>query len=164
MITCKFDDGNTNNLRHVATVCLVIKENEILLARRNSRLKEGGKWCLPGGFLDRDETTLEAARREVKEETGWDIETPQLMGINDNPNRPNAESQSVDFIFFADAIAQSTEHDWETDELAWFPLTGLPNPEDIAFDHLDSIKLYISYRREPFTLPVVYTHDMPSLI
>lgn len=163
MITCTFEDGNTNNLRHIAVGCIVTRDNEILLARRNMRLSEGGKWCLPGGYMDMGESTLEAARREVKEETGWDIDNLQLLGINDNPARPDPR-QTVDFIYVAEAIAQTGETDWETEETAWFPLTGLPEPVDIAFDHLESIELYISYLREPFTLPIVYTHDRPSLI
>lgn len=163
MITCTFEDGNTNNLRHIAVGCIVTRDNEILLARRNMRLSEGGKWCLPGGYMDMGESTLEAARREVKEETGWDIDNLQLLGINDNPARPDPR-QTVDFIYVAEAIAQTGETDWETEETAWFPLTSLPEAGEIAFDHLDSINLYINYLREPFILPIVYTHDRPGLI
>lgn len=163
MIDCTFEDGNTNNLRHVTVACIVVKDNGILLARRSQRLSEGGKWGLPGGFMDKDETSLQTAKREVKEETGWDIDNLQLFGINDNPVRPGSDRQTIDFIYVGEATTDSGQHDDETEELAWFPLTQLPSPEDIAFDHLDSITLYINYRREPFTLPVIYTHDMPSI-
>ena len=159
MITCTFENGNTASLRHVTVACLVLKAGEILLAKRSYRLAEGGKWCLPGGYMDQGETTLGATRREVREETGCEIENIQLLGINDSPARPGASNQTVDFIYFADVVSQGDAHDWETAELAWFPLTKLPQSEEIAYDHLDSINLYISYLRDPFTLPIIYTHD-----
>ena len=162
MIICTFEDGSTSNLRHVAVGCIVIKDSQILLAKRSYRLVEGGKWCLPGGFMDIGESTLEATKREVKEETGWDVDNLQLLGINDSPKRPDPR-QTIEFIYIGEATTQISQTDWETEETAWFPLTSLPSPEDFAFDHLDSIRLYISYLREPFSLPVIYTQDMPSL-
>ncbi len=164
MIDCTFEDGNKNNLRHVTVGCLVIKDGQILLSRRNQRLVEGGKWCLPGGYMERDETTAETATREVKEETGWNIVDLQLLCINDNPARLGDDRQNVDFIYFAAAVSDSGQHDDEADEQAWFVLTSLPAPSEIAFDHLDHIKLYISYLREPFTLPIICTQDRPSLM
>ena len=40
----------------------------LLIQRKNEPCK--GKWAFPGGFMDIDETTIDAARRELKEETG----------------------------------------------------------------------------------------------
>ena len=42
--------------------------NVLLIKRGNEPYK--GQWAFPGGFLDEDETLEEAARRELKEETG----------------------------------------------------------------------------------------------
>ncbi len=164
MIHCTFDDGGAGTLRHATVVCLVLKDGQILLTRRSQRLVEGGKWCLPGGYMDRDETTAETAKREVKEETGWEVDSLQLLCINDSPNQPGTDRQNVDFIYVADATIDTGERDEEVEEQAWFPLTGLPEPSEMAFDHLDHIKLYISYLREPFTLPIICTQDRPSLM
>ena len=71
MITCKFEDAGDALLRHVAVDALVIKNNTILLVKRADFLLEGGKYCFPGGYLDRDETLKEGVLRELQEETGY---------------------------------------------------------------------------------------------
>ena len=62
--------------RPMVTVDIILfrffKENlEILLIqRKNNPFKE--KWALPGGFIEMNEPLLEAAKRELKEETAVD--------------------------------------------------------------------------------------------
>jgi|688.fasta_scaffold68198_4 mutator protein MutT len=47
--------------------------NKILLLHRQENKSQGNKWGIPGGKVDKGETPLQAAIREVKEETGYDI-------------------------------------------------------------------------------------------
>lgn len=58
-----------------------------------------GKWCLPCGYLDFDETCKQAAAREVFEETGVDIpsESFELIEINDIPS--SDKRQNITFRF-----------------------------------------------------------------
>ena len=52
------------------TDIIVECNNEILLLRRANYMKRfGGKWCLPGGHIDKQETSKTAILRELKEET-----------------------------------------------------------------------------------------------
>jgi 8-oxo-dGTP diphosphatase len=51
-----------------ASAC-VWRGDEVLLVQRGSALGRG-RWSLPGGKVEADETTLEAAHRELREETG----------------------------------------------------------------------------------------------
>ena len=44
---------------------------------------EGGKWALPGGFIHPEETAYEAAKRELKEETGVDGIHIEHYGVYD---------------------------------------------------------------------------------
>ncbi len=155
MITCTFEDGNQTSLRHVTVGCLVLRDGHILLAKRADGLLEAGKWCLLGGYAERDETTKQTAIRETMEESGWSVRNLRLLRINDNPNRPGEDRQNVDFIYMADAVKEVGEKDWESKELRWFPLDALPPSEEIAFDHEDSIELYKKYCIEPFSLPFV---------
>lgn len=155
MITCTFENGNQNSLRHVTVSCLVMKDGKILLAKRSKDLLEAGKWCLLGGYVERDETTDEAGLREALEESGWLIDNLQLLRINDNPDRPHEDRQNVDFIYIADAIKEVGEKDQESEEIHWFSLDSLPPKEEVAFDHMDSIELYIKYSKSPFPLPVL---------
>jgi 8-oxo-dGDP phosphatase len=60
--------------------------------------KEGcrGKWNLPAGRLDPGETILEAAKREIKEESGLSVE---LSGICQIGNRKRKDVSFVSIIF-----------------------------------------------------------------
>lgn len=155
MITCTFENGSQNSLRHVTVGCLVIRDGNILLAKRSKGLLESGKWCLLGGYANRDETTVETGVREALEESGWSIDNLRLLRINDNPDRPHEDRQNIDFIYIADAIKEVGEKDWESEDVQWFSLEKLPPDDQVAFDHLDSIKLYKKYLDKPFQLPIV---------
>ncbi|TSJ80717.1 MAG: NUDIX domain-containing protein [Candidatus Cardinium sp.] len=52
------------------STCYMVCNGKILVLKRNSRAAAGGKWCMPGGKLEKQETALEAVIREVAEETG----------------------------------------------------------------------------------------------
>ena len=52
-----------------ATASVIINNNEILLVKRKFDPKKG-QWCLPGGFIELNETPEKACLRELKEETG----------------------------------------------------------------------------------------------
>lgn len=154
MINCEFENDNKASLRHVTTGCLVLKDDEILLVKRTAKLLEAGKWCLPGGFVGRDETIKQAIKREVLEETGYTIEEPTLLKINDNPDRPGEDRQNIDFVYFAKAGEKVGEADSESDDVKWFNIDGLPKKEEIAFDHNANIQLYLKFLKSKFTLPV----------
>lgn len=143
MITCKFENGNEAFLRHVVVDALVLKGNKILLIKRTGKLLEGGKWALPGGFIERDETLKEAIEREVIEESGYKIKNIKLLRFIDDPNRPNEDRQNIAFIFTAEALGKIGESDWEVDDQKWFDLNDLPPKKEMAFDHYSDIKFYL---------------------
>ena len=154
MVTCVFEDGGKGLLRHITVGALIIKENKILLIKRASHLINPGKYALPGGFMDRDETTVGALKREIKEETGFEIKKFKLFRINDNPNRIGEDRQNVDFIFLAEVGEKLSDFDKEVVEFKWFDLNHLPDPSQFAFDHLENIELYLKYLKNPFSLPI----------
>ncbi len=155
MVTCTFEDGGKGFLRHVVVDALVIQKDTILLVKRADTLSEGGKWALPGGFADRDETTQKAVTREVLEETGYEIHNPILFTIRDNPNRPHEDRQNVAFVFIAQAGEKIGESDWESSDVQWFALEKLPEKESIAFDHFDDIQLYLEYKKKNLPIPIL---------
>src|SRR5262249_38211427 len=99
MIMCRLEHGATAALRHVAVHAIVERDGQLLLVKRASYLPEGGKWALPGGFLDRDETLVEGVLRELREETGWEGRVIALLRINSRPDRPHEDRQNVAFDF-----------------------------------------------------------------
>lgn len=159
MITCSFENGGKTSLRHVTVNAIVIKDNQVLLGKRGTYkgkpILEFGKWGLLGGFLGRDENLIQALKREVLEESGWEIDNLQLLRINDNPQRPQEDRQNVDVIFIAQAIKQVKTSDEEVKELKWFGLDQLPPKEQIAFDHGEALDLYLKSCREKLKLPIL---------
>ena len=155
MITCTFENGNKANLRHVVVHAIIEMEGKLLLEKRTGDLLESGKWSLPSGFLNRDETAADGIIREVKEETGWDCEVISFFRINTNPNRPHEDRQNVAIEFLVKPIKKTGEQDRESSKVEWIPINTLIPFENFAFDHGESIKLYLQYRKTPFQLPIV---------
>ena len=81
MITCRFENGRSATLRHVVVHAVVERGGALLLVKRAPTLSEGGKWGLPGGFLDRDERLVDGVLRELREETGWSGEVRALLRV-----------------------------------------------------------------------------------
>lgn len=66
----------------VGVGAIVIHEGRVLLVRRG-RAPALGLWSVPGGLVELGETTVDAARREVEEETGLDVRIAGLVGVVD---------------------------------------------------------------------------------
>lgn len=154
MIICTFEDGGKGRLRHVVVHAIVEKDGKILLGKRTGKILETGKWALPGGFVDRDETVSQAVLRELREETGWEGEVISLFRINSNPNRPHEDRQNIAFDFFVKPLRQIGNKDHESSKVEWISIDKLLPMDTFAFDHGDSIKLYLDYRKESFPLPL----------
>ncbi|OGK32861.1 hypothetical protein A3I50_02495 [Candidatus Roizmanbacteria bacterium RIFCSPLOWO2_02_FULL_37_9] len=159
MITCAFENNNKAYLRHVTVNAIVTKNKKVLLGERGTLdgkpILESGKWALLGGFFGRDENLIQAVKREVLEESGWEIDELQLLRINDNPDRPKEDRQNVDIIFFAKAVKQIKSADEEVKKLQWFDLDKIPPRDQIAFDHGDDLELFMKYIKEKFPIPVL---------
>ncbi len=65
----------------VGVGALVMKDQRVLLVRRAAP-PEAGKWALPGGKVELGEGVLEAARRELIEETGLDCEPLGVVNVD----------------------------------------------------------------------------------
>lgn len=159
MINCTFENGNKVNLRHVTVNSIIVKDGKVLLGKRGTYngkpILEFGKWGLIGGFFDRDETLMEAAKREAMEETGWKIDNLILFQIDDSPYRSKEDRQNVDILFIAEATDQINIVSEEVKELKWFDLDDLPLKEEMAFDFYDYLQRYIKYLKEKFPIPIL---------
>ncbi|RLD47116.1 MAG: NUDIX hydrolase [Bacteroidetes bacterium] len=111
----------------------VIIENRILLIKRgNEPFKD--KWALPGGFVETDETLLEAAKRELEEETGVEINDLQQFRTYDAINR-DPRHRTISTVFLSiDSSDRTLELNAGDDaaEALWWNINALPQ---LAFDH-----------------------------
>jgi hydrolase, NUDIX family len=119
----------------VTADCLVFAHTEsglelLLIQRRNEPCK--GKWAFPGGFMNIDETTADAARRELEEETGLVVDGLHRVGVFDAVDRdPRERVITVAYYTILDKPAEVSGLD-DAAQAKWFLLTELP---DLAFDH-----------------------------
>jgi 8-oxo-dGTP diphosphatase len=110
-----------------AGVLVEMDEGVVLIRRGHTPHK--GRWALPAGFIEADESIEEAAIRECKEETGLDVELIDLFGVDSFPEGP---IQSGIIIFYrARAVGGELRPGDDAAEVAVFPPEGLP--ADIAF-------------------------------
>lgn len=143
MITCEYENNTRASLRHVTVDAIIIQNKNILLIKRAAHLINPNKYALPGGFLDRDETTEEGIKREVKEETGFEALEAKLFKVIDKPNRKGEDRQNVDFVFIVKVGEKVSESDSEIKEVVWFDLNNLPGEEEFAFDHYEIINDFL---------------------
>ncbi len=155
MITCTFENGNQARLRHVVVHMVVEKDGQILLVKRAGDILETGKWSLPSGFLDRDETAGQGALRELKEETGWDGEILTLFRVNTQPTRPHEDRQNVSLDFLVRPIRMTGVPDGENSNIEWIDIADLLPFSEFAFDHGETIQYYLKYRKVKFPLPII---------
>ena len=110
-------------------VVLIDQEGCVLLGKRRGGLG-AGKWGLPQGYIEFDEDFLSAAIREVKEETGLDVEIRSIINVVSNLLSPGLHTLAIVLLAGVASGELCAGDDLET--LEWVPLAG-PLPE-MAFE------------------------------
>ena len=126
----------------VAVATLIPWRDGVLLGRR--AIDPGaGRWSFPSGYVDRGEDVEEAARREVREETGLDVEIAGLVGVYSTAGNP-----VILIVYAAEVVGGEAHAGPEVSALDGFPVDRLP---EMAFEHDDRIVrdwLVMQARRE----------------
>ena len=149
-LTTKFVEGNNRLFcescrtpiykNPVPANCVVVinPEEKLLLVKRSVDPKMGF-WCLPGGFMELNERPDESALRELKEETGLNGKSINLLGVTSTPSSQYDTILMMGFLvkqFSGMLIAGDDASDAQ-----WFGLDNLP---EIAFDsHVKFVRKYI---------------------
>lgn len=109
----------------------------LLVGRKKDPFR--GRWAIPGGFLNEDETTQQAATRELLEETGYRTnDVPRLIGVWDRPDRdPRGRTITVAYgIVISTPSLPLVEGADDAEEARWMRV-DLPETMGpcMAFDH-----------------------------
>jgi ADP-ribose pyrophosphatase YjhB (NUDIX family) len=148
------DDPNApapNSVVPSANVIVVNDDGMILLIRRT----DNGNLALPGGGMDLGETITHAAIREVKEETGLDVEITGLIGIYTNPHHlieytsDGEVRQEFSIVFTARPTGGELTTSDEASEVVW------ADPDDVPGMQMhpsmrQRIDHYRQHRAEPY--------------
>jgi len=98
-----------------------------------------GKWALPGGFVNMDESLEAAARRELEEETGVTrLYLEQLYTFGEPKRDPRERVISVAYYALVKLADHAVRAASDARNVAWFPVADLPN---LAFDHEEILEV-----------------------
>jgi 8-oxo-dGTP diphosphatase len=117
------------------TSSAVVRDDEgrILLARRAIPPEEG-KWDLPGGFLEEGEHPRAAVIRELREESGLEIEPLELVAVEvDVYGEDEDAPATLNLYWTARVVSGRAEPDDDVSELRWFLPGELPLEDELAF-------------------------------
>jgi 8-oxo-dGTP diphosphatase len=121
---------------HVTTdavvFCVINEKLMVLLAKRGSEPYKG-MWGFPGGFLEEKEDLVEGMKRELKEETGLELQNARQLKAYGTPGRdPRGRTISIAFVALIQEENSEVKAGSDADEVQWHNVHDLP---ELAFDH-----------------------------
>jgi 8-oxo-dGTP diphosphatase len=115
---------------------LCVDNGRLLLARRAHPPFEGF-WDIPGGFLDEGEGPLDGLRRELREETGLEVEPERFLGIwMDRYGGDSTAEATLNLYWTARVVGGDAAPADDVSELRWFNRDELPAPDELAFENV----------------------------
>lgn len=115
---------------------IILKDNKILLGKRNEKNILGGdSWTCPGGKIDFGEKIIDAIKRETEEETSIKINETRLVSVSGNTDYGN---HFVTLGFVCEDF-EGQPRVMETNKITnwkWFSLSDLPKPLFIPTEKL----------------------------
>ena len=106
-----------------AAAVVVVQDEKILLVQRAIEPKKG-RWSLPAGFVEIDETVRECAIRETKEETGLDVELDGIVDVVSVFDDPRYVCLLI--VFGAHVVGGELEAGDDACDVGFFGLDELP--------------------------------------
>ena len=119
-----FCNENGYQTPKIDTRAAIFKDEKILLTHENN-----GTWSLPGGWCDVLESVASNTIKEVKEETGLDVETIKIIAVQDRNkhNKPIYAYGVCKIFVLCNVIGGEFIENIETTEIKYFSLDKIPN-------------------------------------
>jgi ADP-ribose pyrophosphatase YjhB (NUDIX family) len=114
-------------------------DGRVLLARRAVPPYQG-LWDIPGGYLLEGEHPLDGVRRELREETGLEIEPVRFLGafMDVYGDAPDAAA-TLNLFWTARVLSGDAAPADDVAELRWFSDDEIPPDDELAFDLLPAV-------------------------
>ena len=105
------------------------------------REANSGTYSFPGGWADLYDSPGQTAINESSQEAGADIELTRLVGVlNRTPFKSGVHVPEYLIVFEAKLKGKLHAHEYETDDVKWFPLDELPTmSRKVAKEEIDQI-------------------------
>lgn len=116
-------------MRPFVTDAVIVRDGRIVLIRRGAEPFKG-KWALPGGFAEAEETAEQCCAREAREETGLEVRVERLVGVFSEPGRD--PRGTIAGVYLCKVIGGELKGGTDAAEAKWFGLEELP---ELGFDH-----------------------------
>lgn len=112
---------NANSMVPAAAVAIINNDCILMLKR-----KDNGKWTLPGGTMELDESLTGCATREVKEETGLDVIVKDVIGTYTDPDvrieySDGEVRREFTIVYYGECSNSEIILDDESSLYAWIP-------------------------------------------
>jgi ADP-ribose pyrophosphatase YjhB (NUDIX family) len=115
---------------------LCVDRGRVLLTRRAFEPFKG-HWDIPGGFLEEGEDPREGLKRELREETGLEVEPERFLGIwLDRYGGDSTAEATLNLYWTARVVAGEPRPADDVSELGWFAADELPTPGELAFENV----------------------------
>ena len=114
-----------------AVAAVMIREGKLLLIRRGVE-PSMGKWSIPGGSIEWGEPMMEAVKREVREETGLEVEVGRIAGVFDLIIRDEESGPAFHYVIidlFASPVGGTLTPGDDAVEARWVPIEDLGSYE-----------------------------------
>lgn len=129
------------------------RSGRVLLVRETA----DGKWTLPGGWIDETDSPRQAAEREVREESGYEVKVTRLVAIKDR-NRRGYETQMLGgcykLFFLAELLGGTPTPSLETSEIGFFSPDELPPLSEGRSRREDILEAYRAHL-DPTVPPII---------
>lgn len=135
----------------VAACVVLNKKREVLLVKRKHDPHQG-EWCLPIGFAEVGETIADAARRELREETGIGAQLLRLLDTDSYSSDFYGDLLIVTFeMEKIDGIEQAGD---DAEEVEYFPIYAMPQ---LAFTSNEkAVRACVDYHRDEWAIQDSY--------
>lgn len=138
MVTVDADAGTVEiegvTLRETASSAIVVGGRVLLLKRPAACRSFPGKWSLVAGKVEPGETPVQAARREVLEETGIEVGDPDATGDPIHVREGSVLWKVHPFLFVMDSANPVLNE--ENEAFEWVPIEDLPSRDTVSDTHL----------------------------
>jgi ADP-ribose pyrophosphatase YjhB (NUDIX family) len=123
-------------------------EGRLLMVRE---VADGGRWTLPGGWADVNLTAAESVVKEMREESGFEVQVRKLAAVWDRTRQghPAGVFSCCKHFYLCEIVGGAAHTSLETSEVGWFAENALPTDLSLGRVLPDQLTRMFAHARDP---------------